>query len=59
MSLLNIHQPGDLVNEIYSEQIQSIVGMCLAAGDDPHLLIHEVQDELRVKHNTRWQRQVK
>jgi hypothetical protein len=57
MFLLNIPQPGDLVNEIYSEQIPSIVSMCLEAGDDPHLLLHEVQDELRVKLHTRWKRQ--
>ena len=51
MFSLNTPHPGDLVNKIYSEQIPSIVDMCLDAGDDPHLLIEEVQDELRVKKN--------
>ena len=43
-----IHQPGDIVNEIYSENIQSIIQICLDAGDDPSSLIEQAKRELQV-----------
>ena len=42
-------QPGDIVNDVYSEHVQSIVQMCLDAGDDPSSLIEQVKHELQVK----------
>ncbi|CAF4165043.1 unnamed protein product [Rotaria sp. Silwood2] len=47
MSPISIRQPGDVVNEIYSQNIKSIIQMCLDAGDDPSLLIDEVKYELQ------------
>ncbi len=43
-----IHQPGDIVNEVYSENIQSIIQICLDAGDDPSSLIEQAKRELQV-----------
>ncbi|CAF1030700.1 unnamed protein product [Rotaria sordida] len=47
MSPISIRQPGDVVNEVYSQNIKSIIQMCLDAGDDPSLLIDEVKYELQ------------
>ncbi|CAF1120033.1 unnamed protein product [Rotaria sp. Silwood1] len=47
MSPISIRQPGDVVNEVYSQNIKSIIEMCLDAGDDPSLLIDEVKRELQ------------
>ncbi|CAF4901103.1 unnamed protein product, partial [Rotaria sp. Silwood1] len=47
MSPISIRQPGDVVNEVYSHNIKSIIEMCLDAGDDPSLLIDEVKRELQ------------
>jgi len=48
MSLPAIRQPGDIVNEIYSQNIQSIIQMCFDVGDDPSSLIEEAKRELQV-----------
>ncbi|CAF2443799.1 unnamed protein product [Rotaria sp. Silwood2] len=47
MSESLIRQPGDIVNEVYSKNIPSIVKMCLDAGDDPSALIEEAKRELQ------------
>jgi hypothetical protein len=44
----SIRQPGDIVNEIYSETIQSIIEICLNVGDDPSSLIEQAKRELQV-----------
>ena len=49
MSSPLIHQPGDIVNEVYSQNIQSIIQMCLDAGDDPSSLIEQTKHEIQVK----------
>jgi hypothetical protein len=51
MSPLSIRQPGDVVNEVYSENIKSIIEMCFEVGDDPSSLIEETKHELQVKEN--------
>lgn len=43
-----IRQPGDIVNGVYSENIKSIIKMCLDVGDDPTSLIEQVKHELQV-----------
>jgi hypothetical protein len=43
-----LRQPGDIVNEIYSQNIQSIIKMCFDVGDDPTSLIQETKRELQV-----------
>lgn len=48
MSPPSFRQPGDIVNEIYSENIQIIIQMCNDVGDDPKLLIEEAKRELQV-----------
>ncbi len=48
MSPSPIRQPGDIVNEIYSHNIQSIIQMCFDVGDDPTSLIEQVDRELQV-----------
>ncbi|CAF0912278.1 unnamed protein product [Rotaria sordida] len=47
MSQTLIRQPGDIVNEVYSQNIPSIIKMCLNAGDDPSTLIEETKRELQ------------
>lgn len=42
-----IRQPGDIVNGVYSENIKSIIKMCLDVGDDPTSLIEQVKHELQ------------
>ena len=54
MSPSSLRQPGDIVNEVYSEKIQSIIEMCFEAGDDPTSLIEETRRELQVKENVSW-----
>jgi hypothetical protein len=51
MSPSLVRQPGDVVNEVYSQNIKSIIDMCLEAGDDPSSLIEETKHELQVKEN--------
>ena len=48
MSLPSIRQPGDIVNEVYSEKLQTIIQMCSDVGDDPSLLIEQANRELQV-----------
>ncbi|CAF2071458.1 unnamed protein product [Rotaria magnacalcarata] len=47
MSPVSIRSPGEVVNEVYSQNIQSIIHMCLDAGDDPGSIIDEVKYELQ------------
>jgi hypothetical protein len=47
----SIRQPGDVVNEVYSENIKLIIDMCCEAGDDPSSLIEQTKYELQVKEN--------
>ncbi|CAF0973444.1 unnamed protein product [Rotaria sp. Silwood1] len=47
MSRILIRQPGDIVNEVYSQNISSIIKMCFDAGDDPSTLIEEAKRELQ------------
>ena len=49
MSPSTFRQPGDVVNQIYSERIQSMIQVCLDAGDDPQALMDDVKRELQVK----------
>jgi hypothetical protein len=51
MSPSSVRQPGDVVNEVYSENIKLIIQMCLDAGDDPSSLIEETKHELQVNQN--------
>ncbi len=51
MSPSSIRQPGDVVNEVYSQNIKAIIEMCLEAGDDPTPLIDQTIRELQVKKN--------
>ncbi|CAF3755275.1 unnamed protein product [Rotaria magnacalcarata] len=44
---VSIRSPGEVVNEVYSQNIQSIIHMCLDAGDDPGSIIDEVKYELQ------------
>ncbi|CAF1207632.1 unnamed protein product [Adineta ricciae] len=46
MSPPSVRQPGDVVNEVYSENIKSIIQTCLDAGDDPNSLIEQAKREL-------------
>lgn len=48
MSQYSFRQPGDIVNEVYSQNMPSIIQMCFDAGDDPSLLIEEAKRELQV-----------
>ena len=48
MSSTLLHQPGDLVNEVYSEKIQQIIQICFDVGDDPTSLIEQAKRELQV-----------
>jgi hypothetical protein len=48
MSSPSIRQPGDIVNEVYLENIQSIIQMCFDVGDDPTSLIEQAKRELQV-----------
>jgi len=43
-----LRQPGDIVNEIYSQNIQTIIQMCFDVGDDPTSLIEQAKRELQV-----------
>jgi hypothetical protein len=43
-----IRQPGDIVNEIYFEKIQSIIQICSDVGDDPNSLIEQTKREIQV-----------
>ncbi len=47
MSPSSIRQPGDVVNEVYSENIKSIFQLCLDSGDDPSSLIEQAKHELQ------------
>ena len=49
MILSSIRQPGDVVNEVFSENIETLIQICLEAGDDPSSLIEETKHELQVK----------
>jgi hypothetical protein len=49
MTHVTVRQPGDIVNEVYSYNINSIVQLCLEAGDDPSSLVEQVKHELQVK----------
>ena len=49
MSASAIRQPGDIVNEVYSQHIKSIIQLCLNAGDDPNPLVEQVKCEIQVK----------
>ncbi len=51
MSPSSVRQPGDVVNEVYSQNIKLIIDMCFEAGDDPTSLIEETKHELQVKEN--------
>jgi hypothetical protein len=53
MSPPSVRQPGDVVNEVYSQNIKSIIDMCVEAGDDPSSLIEETKHELQVKEKTK------
>ena len=46
---MSVRQPGDVVNKVYSQNIQSIIQMCIDVGDDPNLMIEEVKHQLHVK----------
>jgi hypothetical protein len=48
MSPSAFRQPGDVVNQIYSERIQAMIQVCLDAGDDPQALMDDVKRELQV-----------
>ena len=48
MSPPSFRQPGDIVNQIYSENIPIIIRMCSDVGDDPSSLIEEAKRELQV-----------
>ena len=48
MSSPLLRQPGDIVNEVYSEKIQSIIQLCFDVGDDPSSLIEQAKRELQV-----------
>lgn len=50
MPQVPMRQPGDIVNEVYSENIPSIIKVCLDAGDDPSSIIQETKRELQVGH---------
>lgn len=49
MSSSNVRQPGDIVNEVYSHNIPSLIQLCDEVGDDPNPLIEQVKHELQVK----------
>ena len=48
MSSSSLRQPGDIVNEVYSENISSIIKLCDDVGDDPSSIIQETKRELQV-----------
>ena len=48
MSSSLLRQPGDIVNEVYSENIPSIIKLCDDVGDDPSPIIQETKRELQV-----------
>ncbi|UJR23823.1 hypothetical protein I4U23_026799 [Adineta vaga] len=43
----SLRQPGDIVNEVYSQNIHSIIKLCSDVGDDPNSLIQETKRELQ------------
>ena len=43
-----LRQPGDIVNDVYTEKMQSIIQMCSDVGDDPSSLIEQAKRELQV-----------
>ncbi|CAF0788183.1 unnamed protein product [Adineta steineri] len=47
MSPPSFRQPGDIVNDIYSENIQTIIKLCFDVGDDPNSLIEQTRRELQ------------
>ena len=51
MSPIPNQQPGDVVNEIFSEYLPSIIQICNDVGDDPNILIEEIRNELKVNEN--------
>ena len=48
MSMVVGRQPGDIVNQVYSQCIDPLIQMCTDVGDNPTVLIEQVKDELRV-----------
>ena len=48
MSPMPVRRPGDVVNEVYSQNIQSIIQMCTDVGDNPNLVLEEVKRQLHV-----------
>lgn len=48
MTFSSIRQPGDVVNEVFSQNIETIIQICLEAGDDPNTLIEDTKHELQV-----------
>lgn len=40
-------QPGQIVNEIYVENIDTLIKMCSDVGDDPQSIIEQVKKELQ------------
>ena len=46
MSPPTIRQPGDVVNEVYSHNIKTILDLCSEAGDDPTPLIEQTKTEM-------------
>ncbi|CAF0858469.1 unnamed protein product [Adineta ricciae] len=47
MSSSLLRQPGDIVNEVYSENIPSIIKLCDDVGDDPSSIVQETKRELQ------------
>lgn len=48
MSSPSFRAPGEIVNEVYLEKIQSIIQLCSDVGDDPDSLIEQAKRELQV-----------
>ena len=48
MSPPSVRQPGDVVNEVYSHNIKTIIDMCFEVGDDPSSLVEQTKHELQV-----------
>lgn len=47
MSPPSFRAPGDIVNEVYLEKIQSIIQLCTDVGDDPSSLVERAKRELQ------------
>jgi len=48
MSSPSFRAPGDIVNEVYLDKIQSIIQLCSDVGDEPSSLIEQAKRELQV-----------